>query len=148
MPLSQFDCLCGGTLVLGATMDGLVRHVCMPKHRKYWLANVEVEAPSTTYEELRASLARNWVPDQVDADHVTYVAKRKQTKQAEQNRADKVMRKDTVNAIARAFMPRTATAQGQSPAPPMADLAAVAGSPAALAAIQAALGCPGAGTGQ
>ena len=143
MPLSQFDCLCSGKLVLGTSMDGLIRHVCMPKHRKYWLANVEVnaEAPLTD-EELRASLARKWVPDKVDAEHVTYVAKRLQTKIAERNRANKVMRKDAVSAITRAFMPRTETAQGQSPAPPMADLAAVAGSPAAMAAFQAALTPP------
>ena len=93
-------------------MDGLLRHVCMPKHRKFWLANVE--APPS-FEELRASLARKWVPDKVDDEHVTYVAKRAQTKNAGKKRAGKVMRTETVNAISRTFL-RTETTQGRSPA--------------------------------
>jgi hypothetical protein len=83
----------------------------MPKHRKFWLANVE--APPSA-EELRASLSCKWVPDKVEG-HESYVAKRTQTKDADKKRAGKVMRTEAVNAISRAFL-RTETTQGQSPA--------------------------------
>ena len=81
---------------------------------------------------------------------MSYVAKRKQTQEAVRKRANKLMRKETHNAVARIFQRTAPTAEAvQSPVPPMADLTTIAGSPAALAAIQAALGAnPGAHTDQ
>jgi hypothetical protein len=131
------DCRCSGTIILGGSMDGLMRHVCMPKHRTFWLSHTEADARPSS-KELHASLSSKWVPDKLDAEHETYVAKRKQTKQANEARVeklDKTKRQKRAGEMARAFLQGTG-AGSPLPAP---DLAAVAGSPAALAAIQDAL---------
>ena len=88
--MRQFDCLlCSETYVLGGSMDGLLRHVCMPKHLKKWLEHTDGAAPEA---QLRASLARKWVPFKVEEGHESYVAKRTATKEAGNAKARKVMR--------------------------------------------------------
>ena len=88
-------------------MDGLVRHVCMPKHRNAWLAHTD--APPSA-RELHASLSRNCVPDKVEGDetHKTYVAKRTVTKIREGEKARKVMRQAVVAGVTEAVAGATA----------------------------------------
>ena len=98
---SQFDCkLCSVTNVLGESMGGLLRHVCMPKHRNKWLQHTD--APPSA-EELHSSLSRKcWVPDKskMDDSHVTYVAKRAATKLSSVNKARKLMKGQVSAAVA------------------------------------------------
>ena len=77
-------------------MDGLLRHVCMPKHLKKWLEHTDGAAPEA---QLRASLARKWVPFKVEEGHESYVAKRTATKEAGNAKARKVMRSTLMAAI-------------------------------------------------
>ena len=94
-------------------MDGMMRHVCMPKHLKKWIEHTD-SPPDLA--ELKLSLSSKWVPFDQGEGHESYVAKRKQTKRQKQNQADKVARREATDTFMRTF---TRTTEGQSPAPPM-----------------------------
>ena len=126
-------------------MDDLLRHLGQEKHLKNWIKHVE-SPPELV--DLRRSIPPKWVSHKGDSQIESYTQKRTIEKLKTEERANKVMRKETLAAVTHIFR-RTATTEGQSPMPPMPDLTALAGSPAALAAFQAAL-TPGseAGNGQ
>ena len=98
-------------------MDGMVRHVCMPKHLKKWIEHTD-SPPDLA--ELKLSLSSKWVPFAQGEGHESYVAKRSQTKKKVQEKATKVARIEATDTIMRTFARMGGTAQGLSPAPPMA----------------------------
>jgi hypothetical protein len=98
-------------------MDGMIRHICMPKHLKKWIEHTD-SPPELA--ELKLSLSSKWVPFDQGEEHKSYVAKRSQTKQKEQEKANKIARTEATNTLMRTFTHVGGAAQGLSPAPPMA----------------------------
>lgn len=97
----QADCtLCGGEYVLGASMDSMARHLCMPKHLTKWLEHAD-DPPSL--EDLKASLPSKLVPFQQGEGHESYVQKRKQTKVGQQKKAEKLLRTQVQQNVRNAF---------------------------------------------
>ena len=97
-------------------MDGMIRHVCKPKHLKKWIEHTD-SPPDLA--ELKLSLSSKWVPFDQGEGHESYVAKRKQTKEATKKKADKVARRDATDTLVRTFARTGGAAQGLSPAPHM-----------------------------
>ena len=95
----------------------MVRHICMPKHLKKWIEHTD-SPPELA--ELKLSLSSKWVPFAQSEGHESYVAKRKQTKEKEKDKANKVARRDALDTLMRTFTRTGGAAQGLSPAPPMA----------------------------
>ena len=107
----QVDCLlCSGTYVLGASMDGLLRHLGSKKHLKKW---VEHSDSPPGMLELRHSIAEKWVAWTKDPNRESYIEKRTITKRAQAERAQKLTRKQTVQTITAAL-----TLGGQAPLSP------------------------------
>lgn len=93
----QADCLlCSDTYVLGSSMDGLIRHVCMEKHLKQWVANND-SPPEMT--ELRRSLAEKWVAYTRDPERASYISKRTQVKEAGNKRVRVAARMQAIQAL-------------------------------------------------
>ena len=98
-------------------MDGMMRHVCMPKHLKKWIEHTD-SPPDLA--ELKLSLSSKWVPFDQGEGHQSYVAKRKQTIKKKEKNADKIARREATDTFMRTLARTGGTAEGQSPAPPMA----------------------------